>query len=185
MSQPSICSPWHGTSLKFLKIAGMLMPPAPLFPTPRQILLFLYPLQGPFLSRAEGGGLGGRRTSVLRFPVYSQDGLSLCTLVCRPGVPSPKRSLGCFLFHEPSLKFFSRLALSSPGSSFWFLLLFSWTHSLFLANFKLACPLMRNSPAKHGLPGSGSACCHRQGLIVWQPSAIMTELSHILPALPR
>lgn len=138
-----------------------------------------------FLSRAEGGGLGGRRTSVLRFPVYSQDGLSLRTLVCRPGVPSPKRSLGCFLFHEPSLKFFSRLALSSPGSSFWFLLLFSWTHSLSLANFKLACPLMRNSPAKHGLPGSGSACCHHQGLIVWQPSAILTELSHILPALPR
>lgn len=48
VSQPSICSPWHGTSLKFLKIAGMVMPPAPLFPTPRQILLFLYPLQGPF-----------------------------------------------------------------------------------------------------------------------------------------
>lgn len=48
VSQPSICSPWHGTSLKFLKIAGMVMPPAPLSPTPRQILLFLYPLQGPF-----------------------------------------------------------------------------------------------------------------------------------------
>lgn len=96
VSQPSICSPWHGTSLKFLKIAGMLMPPAPLFPTLRQILLFLYSLARSFLSLAEGGGFGGRWTSVLSFPVYSQDGLSLSTLVHRSGVPSTEEESWVF-----------------------------------------------------------------------------------------
>lgn len=70
VSQPSIWFPWHRTSLKFLKIAGMLMLLAPLFPTLKQILLFLYYLAGSFLSLAEGGSLGGRWTSVLSFPVF-------------------------------------------------------------------------------------------------------------------
>lgn len=70
VSQPSIWFPWHRTSLKFLKIAGMLMLLAPLFPTLKQILPFLYYLAGSFLSLAEGGSLGGRWTSVLSFPVF-------------------------------------------------------------------------------------------------------------------